>query len=148
MAAFKQHCAVSFWKAALIHDPYKKLAVEEKTAMGHLGQIKSLGDLPPDKILLSYLKEAKRLNDEEVKLPAKPKPAGKVELEVPDYFLNTLKKDKAALKTFEGFSYSNKRDYVQWVVEAKTEETREKRLATAVEWMSEGKSRNWKYAKK
>jgi uncharacterized protein YdeI (YjbR/CyaY-like superfamily) len=56
-----------------------------------------------------------------------------------------LKKNKAALKTFEGFSYSNRKDYVEWLTEAKQEATREKRLASALEWMAEGKSRNWKY---
>lgn len=148
MAAFKQHCAFSFWKASIMKDPNNILEVGEREAMGHFGQIKSLSDLPSDKIMLSYMKEAMRLNDEGVKLPSKVKPAEKKELIVPDYFMTALKKNKNALNTFEGFSYSNKRDYVQWVVEAKTEETRVNRLTTAIEWMAEGKIRNWKYVKK
>ena len=72
----------------------------------------------------------------------------KKDLEVPDYFTAALKKNKKALATFEGFPYSKKKDYVEWVTEAKTDETREKRLKTSVEWMAEGKGRNWKYEKK
>ena len=63
------------------------------------------------------------------------------------YFKIAMSKSKKAMATFEGFSYSNKRDYVEWVTEAKTEATRIKRLATAIEWMAEGKIRNWKYVK-
>ena len=148
MAAFKQHCAFGFWKASIMEDPKKILETGEREAMGHFGQITSLDDLPSDKIMLSYIKEAMRLNEEGVKLPAKAKSPEKKELEVPDYFLKALKKNKNALSTFEGFSYSNKRDYVQWVVDAKTEETRMNRLTTAIEWMAEGKIRNWKYARK
>ena len=77
--------------------------------------------------------------------PRKKKP--RPELQIPDYFVLALKKNKRALATFEGFSPSNKRDYVEWITEAKREETRAQRLATAIEWMSQGKPRNWKYMK-
>ncbi len=148
MAAFKQHCAVSFWKASHIDDPHGILAVEERSSMGHSGQLKSLSDLPSDKILLALIKDAKRLNDEKVKAPLRTKPEDKKELEIPEYFMMALQTNKAVWKTFEAFSNSNKREYVEWVTEAKTDETRDKRLATAVEWMAEGKVRNWKYVKK
>jgi uncharacterized protein YdeI (YjbR/CyaY-like superfamily) len=70
------------------------------------------------------------------------------ELIVPDYFLKELRRNKAALNTFETFSPSNKKEYVMWITDAKTEETRAKRIEQALEWMEEGKPRNWKYMKK
>lgn len=148
MASFKQHCAFNFWKATIMKDPAKIFNRSEKTAMGCLGQIKSFSDLPKDKIFIEYIKQAVKLNDEGVKLPAKAKPVQTKELEVPDYFLKSLKKNKKAFQTFENFSFSKKKEYVVWVTEAKTEETRGIRLKTAIEWMAEGKSRNWKYERK
>ena len=148
MAAFKQHCAVVFWKAALMSDPIFVKNAEAESSMGHLGKITSLKDLPKDKILLSYIKEAAKLNEDDVKLPSKPKPKEKKELVVPDYFTKALKKNKKANEVFKNFAYSHKKEYVEWITEAKTEETRNKRIATAVEWIAEGKGRNWKYAKK
>ena len=97
-----------------------------------------------DKIMLEYLAEAIAINESGVKVPLQTK-TDKKELTIPDYFMNAVKTDKKALETFEGFSYSNKKEYVEWVTEAKREETREKRLATSVEWLAEGKPKNWKY---
>ena len=148
MAAFKQHAVFSFWKASLMKDPKLIANAKSETAMGHLGRITSLKDLPSDRVMISYLKEAKKLNDDGVKLPKKPVSKTKKELKIPDYFNKSLKKNKKALKTFEDFTYSHKKEYVEWVTEAKTEETRNKRMATTVEWLSEGKPRNWKYMKK
>ena len=85
-------------------------------------------------------------NTQGVKIAAK-KPAAKSELVIPDVLTQALKKDRKALETFENFSYSRRKDYVEWITSAKTEATRDKRLATAVEWLAEGKSRNWKYEK-
>ena len=85
---------------------------------------------------------------EGVKIPQKTKSGQKKELVIPVYFIKAVKKNKNALKTFAGFSTTNKREYVEWVTDAKTEETRNKRLETAIEWMSEGKIRNWKYIRK
>jgi uncharacterized protein YdeI (YjbR/CyaY-like superfamily) len=147
MAAFKQHCAFGFWKGSIMSDPKNVMAQIGRTSMGQFDRITSLSDLPSDKILLSYIKEAMKLNDDDVKLPQRSKPKGDKILKVPPYFLKELKKNKAALKTFEGFSYSNKKEYVEWVEEAKTVATRDKRMETALEWMAEGKIRNWKYVK-
>jgi len=147
MAAFKQHCAFGFWKASIMPDPEKILTVKEKDAMGHLGQIKSLDDLPSDKILIAYIKEAARLNKEGIKLPSKTKSTEKKELEVPDYFIKSLNKNKTAKKVFDGFSYSHKKEYVEWITDAKSEETRQSRMDTALEGIGEGKSRHWKYKK-
>jgi uncharacterized protein YdeI (YjbR/CyaY-like superfamily) len=148
MAAFKNHCAFGFWKAAIMKDP-AKIFPEERKGMGHLGKITSLKDLPSDKIIKSYLKEAAQLNIDGIKVPRAKKPAaGKKELDIPDYFTKMLKKNKAAEKNFNDFSYSHKKEYVEWITEAKTEETRKKRLDTALEWITEGKGRHWKYVRK
>lgn len=84
------------------------------------------------------------MNDDGVKLPLRKK-TEKADLAVPDYFTKTMDKNKKAAMVFESFSPSHKREYVQWVMEAKTEDTRNRRMATAIEWMAEGKGRNWKY---
>lgn len=145
MAAFKQHCAMGFWKGKLIIDPKQNKSLE---AMGHFGRITSLKDLPPRRVLLAYVRQAVELNEKGVKSPARSKPrTERKELVVPAYFTAALKKNKKAQATFDAFAYSHKREYVEWIAEAKTEETRQRRMATALEWMAEGKSRNWKYAK-
>ena len=148
MASFKAHCAFGFWKGELLAKKHKALADTRESAMGEFGRITTLSDLPDERRLLRYVKDAVALNDEGVKRPMKPRPKGDRSLEVPDYFLAALKKSRKALTTFEGFNYSNKKEYVEWVTEAKGEETRKRRLETAVEWMAEGKSRNWKYTRK
>ncbi|MFN6964504.1 MAG: YdeI/OmpD-associated family protein [Pyrinomonadaceae bacterium] len=145
MAAFKQHCALSFWKQSLLEsDAFPA----EKTAMGSFGRITSKKDLPADKVLVDLIKKAVELNEKGVKV-ARPKPSAdaKKELVVPDVLAAALKKNKAAQKTFDAFPYSCKREYIEWITEAKTEPTREKRLATTIEWLAEGKRRNWKYEK-
>lgn len=146
MAAFKEHCAFSFWKASLLKDPEGILQVKERNAMGHLDRIGSLKDLPADKILVAYLKEAAFLNKNNIRL-ARTKSAPKKELPVPKTLAAALKKNKKAAAVFESFSPSQRREYVEWITEAKTEETMNKRLATTLEWLEEGKSRNWKYKK-
>lgn len=146
MAAFKEHCAFGFWKSTLMEDKHgylQPIANKGGEAFGNFGRITSLKELPSDKVILEYIKQAKRLNDEGIKVPRKTKK--REQLEAPDYMLTAIQKNKKALKTFEDFSPSNKRDYVEWITEAKTEATRNKRLTQAIEWMSEGKPRNWKY---
>lgn len=150
MASFKQHAVFGFMKSELINDP-KGYLQERKAhggeAMGHGGRIQSLKDLPPDKVMLDFINQAKKLNDEGIKVPKKPT-APKADLVVPEYFMAAIAKNKDALRTFEAFSTSNKREYVDWITEAKSEATREKRMETAIEWMAEGKIRNWKYVRK
>ncbi|HTG14243.1 MAG TPA: YdeI/OmpD-associated family protein [Blastocatellia bacterium] len=145
MASFKQHCAFGFWYAERGPMSGNSQAGE---AMGQYGRITSLADLPKEKELVKQIKEAIKLHDAGVKPRAVARTTEKKELEVPDYFTAALKKNKKALATFEQFNYTNKKDYLDWITEAKTDETRKKRLETAIEWMSEGKSRNWKYMKK
>lgn len=149
MAAFKHHCAFGFWLESKMKDPKKILSRGKgKDGMGSLGKLTSLKDLPSDKILKAYIKEAMKLIDKGEKLTKKPDAKQNKPLVVPDYFRKALNKNKKALHTFENFSPGNKKEYVLWVTEAKTEETRNRRLETAIEWMSEGKIRNWKYIKK
>jgi uncharacterized protein YdeI (YjbR/CyaY-like superfamily) len=145
MASFKQHCAFGFW-----YTGGGTMSGEPKAAegMGQYGKITSIADLPKDKELLKQIKDAVKLHDSGIKPATRARSKGKKELEVPEYFSAALRKNKMALATFDQLNYSNKKDYVEWITEAKTEETRKKRLQTAVEWMSEGKTRNWKYAKK
>lgn len=145
MAAFKAHCTFGAWKDALIKE---KLANERKAseAMGQLGRITSLSELPADAAVLRYIKEAIRLNEEGTKVPRPKRSTAKKELVVPDYFSAALKKNRKALENFDNFSYSHKKEYVEWVTEAKRDETRSQRLATTITWLAQGKSRNWKYA--
>lgn len=142
MASFKEHCAFGFWKGELVFE-----GKAQRDAMGHFGRITSLGDLPPEKTLAGYVKKAMKLNDEGVKAPHMVDRRARAALEAPDDLLGALKKNKRALATFEGFSPSHKREYVEWITDARSDETRERRLATAVEWMAEGKPRNWKYVR-
>ena len=148
MASFKQHAVMGFWKASLMKDSILVENAKSETAMGHLGKITSLKDLPSDKKITAWIKEAMALTDKGIKLPAKEKPAATKALAVPDYFTKALAKNKKAKQVFEKFPPSHKKEYLIWITEAKTEETRNKRMATALEWIAEGKGRNWKYASK
>jgi uncharacterized protein YdeI (YjbR/CyaY-like superfamily) len=142
MAAFKEHAAVGFWKAALV------LGDDAKSGdgMGHLGRITGLADLPPKKKLTAYIRKAAALNDEGIKeLRAKKAPAGPVR--VPADLAAALKKNRKAQTTFDNFRPSHRREYVEWITGAKTDPTRARRLKTAIEQMAEGKSQNWKYEK-
>ena len=112
--------------------------------MGNLGRMTNIKDLPPDKYVIDFVRQAKKLNDDGIKMPPRVvKP--KKDLAVPSYFTSILKKNKKAFTHFENFSPSAKRDYVEWITEAKTDKTRDSRMKLALEWMAEGKRRNWKY---
>jgi len=143
MAAFKQHCAFGFWKGSLVIDDGR---AAEKTGIGSFGCIKSLADLPNEKTLVGYVKKAAALNEAGIKAPGRTQPKKREPLAVPPDFAAALKKNAKARKTFEAFAPSKQRDYLEWVTEAKREETRRERLAISIEWLSEGKARHWKYA--
>jgi uncharacterized protein YdeI (YjbR/CyaY-like superfamily) len=140
MAAFKAHCAFGFWKGSLI-------VPVSSDAMGQFGRITSLADLPADRVMIGYVRKAVRLNEEGVKVPRLVKHPRK-DIPMPPDLTAALKKNAKARATFDGFSPSHKREYLEWITEAKGEETRKKRLGTAIEWMAEGKPRNWKYMKR
>jgi uncharacterized protein YdeI (YjbR/CyaY-like superfamily) len=140
-AAFKQHATFGFWKHSLLGLDKQF----ENTAMGSFGRLTSLKDLPSDAKIKKLLKDAVRLNDLGIK-PEKKVSKEKKEVVVPDVLLEALAKNEKAAETFNNFPYSCKKEYVEWITEAKTDATRDKRLATTIEWLSEGKRRNWKYA--
>jgi uncharacterized protein YdeI (YjbR/CyaY-like superfamily) len=142
MSAFKAHCAFGFWKGSLLFT-----GMEEREAAGHFGRLTSVKDLPSKKVLTGYVKQAMQLNEEGATAPARPKSATPRPLEVPAFFQAALDAHKAAQTTFSAGSTSFKREYVDWLCEAKTEATRLRRMEQAIEWMAEGKGRNWKYEK-
>jgi uncharacterized protein YdeI (YjbR/CyaY-like superfamily) len=139
MAGFKAHCLLGFWKSPIM----KTVAKGQK--VGEFGRIESIDELPSDAVLIKMVKEAVALNDAGVKVPRVAK--AKKPLTAPPYLLAAIKKNKKAHATYEGFSPSCKREYIEWIADAKTDATRERRLVTAVEWMAEGKVRNWKYVR-
>ena len=145
MAAFKNHCTFGFWKHKLIFGKTGEAAGGKERGMGQFGKIRNVCELPKDAIVLGWIREAARLNDEGIKVPPRAKPREKKPLIVPDYFRAALKQNKKASETFNNFSYSHKKEYLEWITHAKGEDTRKRRLEKAVKWMSQGKVRNWKY---
>ncbi len=150
MAAFKEHIHFSFWRGKQMEDPEGLFEDTNNKSMVVM-RFEKLADVPNQHVFTRYIKEAMKLNEAAVserktrKPNAVKAPAKKKTVKAPADLLAALKKSKKALSTFEGFSYTNKNDYVEWITEAKRDATREKRIADAVEWMAEGKPRNWKY---
>ncbi len=144
MAAFKVHVAFAFWKAPVMKSA---IVAGKYTAMSSIGKIGSKKELPKDSELTAAIKEAAALNEAGVKVSTR-STRTKPDAELHPAFAASLEKNKAAQKQFDAFSPSKRRDYINWVGEAKTDATRKKRIAEAVEWISEGKARNWKYEKK
>jgi uncharacterized protein YdeI (YjbR/CyaY-like superfamily) len=139
MAAFKEHCKFGFWKGKLVIGD-----VSRDDGPLQFARLTNASELPSKRILAGYVKKAMELNEQGVKAPKRPsKP--KPQLTVPDYFTAALKKNKKALAAFDDFPPSHQREYVEWITDAKTDETRQRRLTQALEWMAEGKPRNWKY---
>jgi len=142
MAAFKEHCAFGFWNAELI---LKSGGNADQSVMGNFGCIRSLADLPNEKTLIGYVKKAAALNEAGVKATWRTERKKREPLPMPADFTAALKKNAKAQKTFDGFSPSHRREYIEWITEAKREETRKERLAKSLKWLTEGKARNWKY---
>ena len=138
MASHKAHVTFGFWDQR-VGDNSKA-----DQAGGQLGRLESVEDLPSEKELIAMVKEAVAKRDAGIK-PTRMKTAPKAPIEMPDYFATALKKNKKAQATFDAFSPSHRRDYLEWITEAKQEATRDRRVAQSVEWLAEGKSRNWKY---
>jgi uncharacterized protein YdeI (YjbR/CyaY-like superfamily) len=143
MAAFKRHAAFGFWKGALIDDVGG--TGDDQVAMGQFGRLTTLADLPPKKVLAGYIRAAMKLNEDGAKVPGRERKTPKAELPVPAELAAALRSNAKARATFEKFTSSHRRDYSEWIAEAKREETRLRRAATAVEWLAEGKPRNWKH---
>jgi uncharacterized protein YdeI (YjbR/CyaY-like superfamily) len=139
MAAFKEHATLGFWRSKEVTG-----TDETESAMGQFGRLTSVDDLPDDATLEAMVRKAAALIDSGTRAPRPlkhPKPA----LETPDDLGAALGASPAAQATYNGFPPGQKREYLEWVAEAKRPETRAKRIAQAVEWMAEGKRRNWKY---
>jgi len=148
MSAFKNHCGFGWFLGAKLSDPEGILQVGPGAdGMGSLGKLTDKKQLPSDKIIIAYTREAMALIDAGVKLDRGAKEGGPSPMEVPDYLSKALKTNASANKTFKAFTVGKRNEYVQWLEEAKTEATRAKRLADAIAWISEGKSRHWKYQK-
>jgi uncharacterized protein YdeI (YjbR/CyaY-like superfamily) len=156
MAAFKAHCAFGFWKGELV---FAGKGRGTESSMGQFGRLTALSDLPSKKVLAGYIKVAMKLNDESVKPPWLKKRNAKKAAKaakaaqprrpaaVPADFAKALKKNAKARATFDKFLPSHRREYVEWITGAKRAETRARRVETAVAWMAEGKSQNWRYSK-
>lgn len=142
MSAFKEHAAFGFWKGALV---LGRSAGDDERAMGQFGRITSVKDLPPKKELAALIKKAMKLNEDGVKVEKKKAP--RAALPVPSELAAALAKNKKARTSFEAMPPSHRREYNEWIGEAKREETRAARVKQAIEWIAEGKGRNWKYQK-
>lgn len=141
-AGFKKHVALVLWKGPLILNTKGKRVDQ---AWGNFGKVESIDDLPPRKTLISYIRKGVKLNDEGVKLPVRKKPSKARSVEVPEDLAKLLRKNRKARATFDAFSPSHKREYTEWITEAKRPETRQKRLETTIQQLEEGKPRQWKY---
>jgi uncharacterized protein YdeI (YjbR/CyaY-like superfamily) len=140
MAAFKAHCAFGFWNSGMQAKLYAAVGSKETK---HFRNLTALSDLPKDKVLVALIKEAVKLNESGVKLTKIRKPAKP--LKVPSDLAAAIKSDKKAQSNFKALSPNHRNEYIEWITEAKRAETRAKRVATAIDWLAKGKSRNWKY---
>ena len=145
MAAFKAHAVFGFWKHSLLLKGKASPAKSTERAMGSFGKMASTDDLPSDRTLVALVKRAVKLNEKGIKVVRVRKP--KAPIATPPDLLSALRRNRTALQTFQAFSPSHRREYVEWIVEAKRDETRRRRIETAVEWMARGRAMNWKYAK-
>ncbi|MDR6460037.1 uncharacterized protein YdeI (YjbR/CyaY-like superfamily) [Chryseobacterium vietnamense] len=146
MASFKQHCTFGFWLEKEMKTMQEITQNIEKNSMFSLGKIEQVADLPSKPQLKKAIKEAMELTDMGVTM--KKAPPSKIEMEIPDYFQRALEAHPKAKEIFEKASPSFRKEYIAWVTETKTEATRDKRLEQSLEWIAEGKGRNWKYQKK
>jgi uncharacterized protein YdeI (YjbR/CyaY-like superfamily) len=146
MAAFKKYCSLGFWKQDLL---LTRLPAADRKALESMGKLTSVEELPSDAAMIRIIKVAAKMNEDGVKVARpKPRPASERVVETPAFLQAALKKNAKARAAYEAFSFSHRKEYVDWLNDAKTDETRARRLASALEWMAEGKSRNWKYQRR
>jgi len=146
IGTFKAHCTFGFWHRGMVAVVGKD-GRDADSAMGIFGRITRREDLPNKQTMAGYIRAAAALGSSGEPALVRPKTKGKPEAKVPGDLATALKKNRAAATTFSGLTPSGRRDYVEWITEAKREETRAKRMATSLEWLAEGKARNWKYEK-
>jgi uncharacterized protein YdeI (YjbR/CyaY-like superfamily) len=142
VSAFKAHCAFGFWRGSLVVRPPSGRSAG---GMGQFGRVTRVADLPSRAAIGKLVRAAMALNDAGVKSPTRAKRAPRPPARVPADLARGLKADAKARATFAALSPSGKREYVEWLADAKRAETRERRLATTLEWLAAGKSRNWQY---
>ena len=136
MGAFKEHCMFGFWKAELV--------VGGSNPHARFRHLKSVADLPAKKAMAALIRKAMALNDDGVVVTRAPR-AKKAAARVPTGLAEAFNKNRKAKTAFDAFSPSHKREYVEWITDAKRDETRQQRIQTAIKWIAEGKPRNWKY---
>lgn len=144
VSAHKRHINLIFWKASIMADPERLFPGGTASAMNPI-RITSAADMPSDKVLLSYIREAIKLNEDGAKLPARKRSAPKNEPPVPPELAAALKSSEPARAAFEAFRPSHRREYIVWIADAKRPETRARRAAQAIEWIAKGSTRNWMY---
>lgn len=140
MAAFKGHAVFGFWK----HERIVRESALAKQAMGSFGRLGSVADLPSRARFLALVRHAARLNEQGVKVPRR-KTVPRRPVRPPAAFQVALRKSPAARSGFAALSPSCRREYVQWIADAKRDETRDRRIRTAVAWLAKGRALNWKY---
>ena len=147
MAAFKKHVGFGFWRSSELDDPEQlfETGTGAKQSMC-TAKVFDVKELPTQKVLVDYVKRAAKLNENGKPTPKKA--SKNISTRVPADLADLLKKNKAAKTTYDALAPGQKRDYIEWITEAKRDATRQKRLKTTIEWLSEGKRRNWKYEKK
>ena len=146
LAAYKHHCSFSLYKAELMTDPKIRESVKAGKRMGYMNKLKTLADLPTNKILAGYIREAMMLNENGSK-KVTPKSAPPKAVKMPDYFREKLAANPKANEIFEAKSESFRKNYIVWIADAKTEDTRQKRMDQSLAWIAEGKGRFWQYEK-
>lgn len=147
MAGFKQHCSFSLYKAELMKDKAIEDSVKAGKKFGYMDKVKDVSELPSKKVLVAYIREAMELNASGAKKPKSVKEKSAVEVVAPKEFLEALKHHKQANAVFESKSPSFRKNYIIWMADAKTDETRQKRIEQSLEWIAEGKDRFWQSKK-
>ncbi|WP_183558643.1 YdeI/OmpD-associated family protein [Mucilaginibacter sp. SP1R1] len=149
IAAYKNHCSFTFLKAELMTDPRLKESKNLKPIQRFMGKITKKADLPADEEFIAMLKEAMLLNEQGIKIKREKPESDKPKiLETPDYLMAALTANPKAKQVFESKSNSFRKEYIIWITDAKTDDTRKKRISEALEWIAEGKGRFWKNQKK
>ncbi|MFM1947563.1 MAG: hypothetical protein RL207_1846 [Bacteroidota bacterium] len=145
-SAFKNHCSFGFWLGAQMSDPHHILEQVGKTAMGSLGKITTVSQLPERELLITYILHAIELSEKGVTVQKKSQAIDKPEqtsLDFPEFFLNAQKEGAS----FDRLSPSQRKEYVTWIFDSKTSETKNKRTKIMLENLRDGKSLHWKYKK-
>lgn len=147
MGGFKQHCSFSLYKAELMKDKDIQASVAASKKFGYMDKIKDVSELPTKEKLVAYIKEAMVLNESGKAKPKPVKEKSSAEIVAPKEFMDALAKNGKAIEIFESKSPSFRKNYIIWIADAKTDETRNKRIAQSLEWIAEGKDRFWQSKK-